>query len=74
MSELLTLSEAALEFGLPKTRLNRWVKRGHLRVVGRRKGPGPGGLLVVERGQLALFLVTPRRVGRPRKNGAKLVP
>ena len=67
----ITLTEASEKYGIPRGTLLRWVHFGLLKVIARRKGPGPGGLVIVDEHELQYRIEHPPKPGRPPRNGRK---
>ena len=61
----ITIKEAAEKYRLPVPNLRNWLSRGHLTRLDRVKGPGPGGLVLLNETELELLIVNPPKPGRP---------
>ena len=59
----ITLKDAALKYDKPRHSLHTWLRRGHLTSLGRIKGPGPGGMTVIDEAQLLHLLSAPPKTG-----------
>ena len=68
--DLITLEQAASEYGVPYSTLGRWINVGHLEVKERIKYPAPGGgKVLVDRNDVAALSENRPKRGRPPKNG-----
>ena len=67
---LIDLRTAAAQYECTVQRFRAWIRRGHIKPLGRLKAGCPGGgYLVVDKEELRLRLEsTPSKGGRPRKN------
>ena len=63
----ITLKDAATKYDMRLTSLHNWLQRGHLTTLGRIKGPGPGGMIVIDEGELLHVLADPPKTGVHRK-------
>ena len=73
--DLITLEQAASEFGVPYSTLLNWVNVGHLEEKGREKYPARGGgKVLVDRKDVAHLSEHRPKRGRPRKNGINRIP
>ena len=73
---LIDLPSATRKYNVNPSTLHSWVKKGHVRLRGRLKGPAHGGgFLLVREEDVTAYLTAPRRKGgRPplKKGGAAL--
>ena len=70
--DLITLEQAADEFGIPLGRVSNWVDRGHIEVKAREKFHSRGGgKRLIDRYDVAYLVENPPKMGRPRKNGGE---
>ena len=67
----ITLKDATVKYARSPQTLHTWVVRGHLHILGRLKGPGPGGMVVIDEDELLQILAEPPKTGVHRsKDGA----
>ena len=67
--DLITAKEAEAdpEIGVPASTINTWKAAKHLEGKGRRKGPGPGGVVLYDPTDIKALRDSPPKMGRPRK-------
>ncbi len=59
----ITLKDAASKYHKSPHTLHTWLRSSHLQVVGRIKGPGPGGMVVIDENELGRVLADPPKRG-----------
>ena len=69
---LIEVPEASKKYDIPLQTLHTWLRRGHLRPIGRKRDRGPGGgHIVVSEADLIQCRDTPKsKGGRPPKSEA----
>ena len=61
---LIDLPSARRKYNVPERTIHSWVKKGHVRLRGRLKGPAKGGgYLLVREDELTAYLTAPRKKG-----------
>ena len=67
MAMPITIKDAALKYHLPRHRFHQWLISGHLKRIGRLRGQGSGGLVLLDDQAVKALVDNPPREGRPRR-------
>ena len=70
----ITLKDAVVKYAKPRQTLHTWLRSSHLQALGRIKGPGPGGLVVIDENELLSLLADPPKTGVNRTKYEELAP